>query len=160
MAGDEGDGVVGIAIRRRDAGIGEAADPRGDAGDDAEGNAGGGERQRLLAAAAEDEGIAALEAQHPFALSRQPNEPLGDVGLLLRGFSAALSGVFERGAGRGKAEDTLVHQGVVDDRVRPPQRMEGEEREQPRIARPRADQPHRTRREGRQIEVEVHWGRP
>src|SRR3546814_8681288 len=63
VAGDEGDGGVGVAVGHGDAGVGEAADAGGDAGDDAERHAGGDQRQRLLAAAAEHEGIAAFQTR-------------------------------------------------------------------------------------------------
>ncbi len=68
--------VLGLALSRHqdqravdaahgggDRGHGQRGEARGHAGDDAEGDAGAGERQRLLAAAAEHAGIAALQAQ-------------------------------------------------------------------------------------------------
>ena len=61
VAGEERDGVVDVAVRHRDAGIGEPADAGRDARHDAERNARLDQRQRLLAAAPEDEGIAALQ---------------------------------------------------------------------------------------------------
>jgi hypothetical protein len=60
MAGDEGDGMVGVAMGDGNAGIGEAPDTGGDAGDDAKGDAGARQGLGFLAAAAEDEGDAAL----------------------------------------------------------------------------------------------------
>ncbi len=59
----------------RDPGIGEPADARRDPRHDAERDAGGCERQRLLAAAAEDTRVAALEAQHPVAFPGEPDQP-------------------------------------------------------------------------------------
>ena len=50
-----------VAVGDRDAGVGRGGDPGGDAGDDLERDAGGGQRLGLLAAAAEDERVAALE---------------------------------------------------------------------------------------------------
>ena len=70
VAGGEDDGVVGLARRRRDAGQRRAGQARGEAGHDAEADAGARQRQRLLAAASEDERIAALEAHAPCLLSR------------------------------------------------------------------------------------------
>src|SRR3546814_11489130 len=61
VAGDEGDGGVGVAVGHGDAGVGEAADAGGDAGDDAERHAGGEQRKRLLAVAAEHVGTTALQ---------------------------------------------------------------------------------------------------
>ena len=57
-------------VRRRDARVGQRAEGRGDAGQDAERHAGARQRQRLLAAAAEDVRVAALQAQHPRAARR------------------------------------------------------------------------------------------
>ena len=71
VAGGEDDGVVGLARRCRDAGQRRAGKARGEAGHDAEADAGARQRERLFAAAAEDERIAALEAQHR-ACSRAP----------------------------------------------------------------------------------------
>ena len=49
---------------QRDPGVGRAAGRGGDPGDDLEGDPGGEQRLELLAAAAEDERIAALERHH------------------------------------------------------------------------------------------------
>ena len=47
MAGDESDGMIGVAVRYGNSGIGQPADPRRDAGHDAERHAGaGGDRDR------------------------------------------------------------------------------------------------------------------
>ena len=117
MAGEEGDGVVDVAVRDRDAGVGEAADAGGDARDDAERHAGLDQRQRLLAAAAEHEGIAALEPQHALALARQLDQAARDVGLLGRRLAAALAGVFERPRRGAPASATSHDQRVIDDDV-------------------------------------------
>src|SRR3546814_5493657 len=61
--------------------------------DDAEGHAGGDQRQGLLAAAAEHEGVATLETQHPLAGLGQAHQALRDVGLQRRGLAAALAGI-------------------------------------------------------------------
>ena len=68
VAGREGDGACRPAVRQRDARIGRRRDGGGDAGDDDEGDAGVDERFGLFAAAAEDEGIAALQAHHDLPL--------------------------------------------------------------------------------------------
>ncbi len=139
---------------RGDAGIGQAADRRGDAGHDAERDARAGQRQRLLAAAAEDEGIAALEAQHALPGARQADESLGNVRLLRRRLAAALPGIVERRARPRQLQNARVDQRIVDDGVGVLQRVQRQQRQQPRIARPRPHQPHRPRREIRQVERE------
>ena len=75
----------------------------GDAGDQPEGHARGGERQGLLAAASEDERITSLEAQDAKPLAGAPDQALGDVGLLRGRLAAALAGVFEGRASRAWA---------------------------------------------------------
>ena len=64
VAGDEGHGGGVLAMGQRHAGISGDAQRRGDAGHDLEGDAGGGERFGLFAAAAEDERVAAFQTDH------------------------------------------------------------------------------------------------
>ena len=82
MAGHEGDRGIDLAVRHRDAGISQATDARRNAGHDAEGNASLDQAQSFLAATAEDEGIAAFQAQDPFSFPRQLHEAERDVRLL------------------------------------------------------------------------------
>ncbi len=70
MSGRQDDRLVEAAHRRRNAGIGERAEGRGDAGQDAERDLRAGERQGLLAAASEDIGVAALQPAAPADSSR------------------------------------------------------------------------------------------
>src|SRR5947207_8770866 len=98
MAGDEGNGGIRIAMRDRDAGIGEPADPRRDPRNDAEWYARRGKRQRFFSTPPEYARVATLQPQHPVAGLRQPHEPCRDVRLGRRGTAAALPGVVERRA--------------------------------------------------------------
>ncbi len=134
MAGDEGDGGIHLAMGDGDAGIGEPADPGADPGHDAEGDAGGDQRQRLFSAAPEDEGIAALEAQHPPAFAGEVDEAQRDVALPGRRLAAALAGIFQPGARTRQVEDAPVDQGVVDDVLGLPQAMQHQDRQQARVA--------------------------
>ncbi len=61
VAGDEGDRGGVVAVGDRDPGVGGRGDPGGDAGDDLELDPGLAQRFALLAAAAEDERVAALQ---------------------------------------------------------------------------------------------------
>ena len=81
VAGEKHDGGTVGAVRERHAGIGRRGERGGDAGHDLERNAGVDERLGLLAAAAEDERIAALEADDGFALAREADERALDVAL-------------------------------------------------------------------------------
>ena len=76
VAGDDGEGRGEAAVGDRHAGVGGRGDGGSDAGDDLEGDAGGCERERFLAAAAEDEGVAALEA-HDAHARRGPSRRAG-----------------------------------------------------------------------------------
>ena len=67
VAGGEGDRAGEAPVRERDAGVGGRGDGGGDAGHDDEGHARVDQRLGLLAAAAEDERIAALEAHDDLA---------------------------------------------------------------------------------------------
>ena len=70
MARDHDEGRGQAAVGHRDAGEGGGGHGGRDAGDDLERDAGRGQGQGLLAAAAEDERIAALEAHHALAAAR------------------------------------------------------------------------------------------
>ena len=92
----EDERVIRLARRRRDACISEPADAGRDARNDAKLHAGLGERARFLGAAPEDEGIAALEAQHLLAEPRELDQPQADVALAGRRLAAALAREFKR----------------------------------------------------------------
>ena len=141
MAGDEGHGLVHLAVGDWDAGAGQSADPGGDAGDDADRDAVADQGLRLLAAAAEDEGVAPLQPQHPTARAGQVDQPQRDVALQGRGLAAALAGEDALGSRSGPVQQRRVHQRVVDDDIGLPQRVQPVQRHQPRIARPRAAEP-------------------
>ena len=70
------------------AGVGQDARGRGDAGDDFKGDAGLAQVQGLFAAAAEDEGIAAFEADDDMALAGATDEERMDL-VLRRTFATA-----------------------------------------------------------------------
>ena len=82
VAGDEGDAAGQLPVRDRDARVRRRGDPGGHAGHDLELDARLAQHERLLAAAAEHQRIAALEPHHP-----PPGAPVLDeqpVDLLLR----------------------------------------------------------------------------
>src|SRR5437764_8494375 len=89
MAGDERERGGVRAVRDGDAGVGRARERRRDAGDDLEGDAGGGKLLRFFTAASEDEWIAAFEADDDLSFLRFVDEELVD--LLLR--QSVLGGV-------------------------------------------------------------------
>src|SRR6185312_65279 len=78
------------------------------------------ERLRLLAAATEDERVAALETHHALTLARKPHEQRVDL-ILTRGWrAAALPHVvqFRVGPHRAVSHDARIHQRVVHHGVR------------------------------------------
>ena len=79
VPGDEHAGVRVVAVRERNAGVGRGAAGGGDSGYDFERHAGLRQGLDLLAAAAEDVGVAALEAHHALALARQAHHERVDV---------------------------------------------------------------------------------
>ncbi len=140
VAGDEGHGLVDVAVRHRDACVGQATDSGGDAGDDADGDAVLDEGLRLLSSAAEDEGVAAFEPQHAFARAGQVDEAERDVALFRRGFAAAFARVEGFGLGR-PGEKVFFDQRIVDDDIGLLQRIQAVEREQAGVARACAAEP-------------------
>ena len=141
MAGDKSHGRVAVAMGDRNAGVSKATDAGGNAGHNAEGNAVIDQGQRFFTAAAEDEGVAALEAQHALALARQLDEAQRNVGLFRRRLATALAGIFEQGAGTGEIENGFVDQCVIDDDIRHAQCLDGKHGQKTRIAGTGAGQP-------------------
>ena len=109
------------------------------------------ERQSLLAAAPEDTGVAALEAEDAATIARQPDQPGRDVGLTRRRPSAALAGIVQHRPVPREGEDARIDQRVVDDAIGPVERVQRQRRQQAGIARPGPDQPDASRREFRKV---------
>ncbi|GEC30402.1 hypothetical protein EFR01_05730 [Sinorhizobium fredii] len=136
--------MIDLAVGHRDAGIGKPADARGDARHDTERDAVLDERQGLLAAAAEDKGVAALEAQYPEPGACELDEAERDVALLWRGLAAAFAGKFERDARLGELQAIGIHQRIMNDYIRLPERIGSMQRQEARIAGAGADKPDGT----------------
>jgi hypothetical protein len=117
---------------------------RGDPRHDADRHARLHQRLPLLAAAPEDERIAPLQPQHPFACQRQLDQPQRDVALLRARLAAALARVFHLRIRTRPAKNAFIDQRVVDDHISLTQRVQRVQRHQPRIARPGADKPDPT----------------
>jgi hypothetical protein len=116
VAGDDHEARRQAAMGDRDSGQGGRGHGRADAGHDLERDAGLGERERLLASAAEHEGIAALEAHD--ALAALGGADHDAVDLLLGDVmpARALPHVEALGLAR-ELQDGGVHEGVVEDEV-------------------------------------------
>ena len=81
VAGDEGDGGGVVAVGDGDAGIGGCRDPGRDAGHDLELDPRRAQRLALLAAAPEDERVAALQPNHALAAARRLDQHRADLTL-------------------------------------------------------------------------------
>ena len=104
------------------------------------------QRFALLAAAAEDERVAALEPDDALARARGLDQPLADLLLRDRGHARLLADVDELGVLAGAVERAGRDQAVVEDRVGAGDQLQRARRHQPRVAGPGADQVDDSRR--------------
>ncbi len=140
VAGHEGDRGGVVAVGDRDPGVGGGGDAGGHAGHDLELDPGLAQRLALLAAAAEDEGVAALEPDDALARAGGGDQPLADLLLRHRRHPGRLADVDELGVLAGAVERPRRDQPVVEDRVGAGDQLQRARRHQPRVAGPRADQ--------------------
>ena len=131
VARDERDGRRLVSVGGGDAGVGRGRHSGRHAGYHLEGHAGGGECLGLLASAAKDERVAALEADHPLAFRAELHEQLIDLLLLHRGRARLLSDVAKLGAVTRAVECARRNEPVVEDRVGAGDQLERAARHQP-----------------------------
>src|SRR5207248_1983544 len=112
----------------------------GDAGDHLEGDAGGGERLGLLAAAAEQERVAALEAHDALAAAGGVDQRLvyGDAALGVAWAEFSDREAF--GGWRDEVEDARRDEGVVEDEIGLAQQLDGSQGQQTAVPGAGADQ--------------------
>ena len=132
-------------MRHRDAGVGGRRHRGADAGHDLERDAGLRQRQRLLAAAAEHERVAALQPHHDAASPRLLDQPRVDLALRQTVGARALAREDAERARRRLVEQGRVDETVVDDHVGAAQHLETAHRHEPGIARSGTDQVDATR---------------
>ena len=140
MAGDERDAAGDVAVGDGDAGVGGRGDAGRHPGHDLERDAGLREHERLLAAAAEHERVAALEAHD--ALARAGVLEQQAVRVVLRELRALalLADVDELRAGPRVRERLGRDQAVVEDDVGGAEQLDRAHGEQARVAGPGADE--------------------
>ena len=140
VAGDEGDGRSMFAMGERDSGVGGDAQRRGHAGYDLKRDAGIGQRFGFFAAAAEDEGVAAFEADYGESAARPVDEHAADFVLreFVRGFLFADVDAF--GAGRGEIEEGRVGEVIVENGVGLLEDAAAFDSDELRVARPGSDE--------------------
>src|SRR3990172_7961463 len=102
---------------QRDPRIGRDRDPRADAGDHLERDFHPSQREGLLPSTAEDEWVASLEPGHRAPRPRLTDQDRVDLLLGAAVAAVAFACIDPRGARPTKVEETLVHQGIVDDDV-------------------------------------------
>ena len=140
MAGREDESRRVIAVRERNPCAGGGPLGRADAGDHHERDAVRCQRLGLLAAAAEDVRIAALEPQHRAAALGQANQQIDDRALFQRVVPRLLADVDAIGRPRQQLEHVLADQMVVEDEVGGAQGLGGLDRQQLGVARTGADE--------------------
>ena len=129
VRGEEGDAGRFVTVGERHLEIGGAAEPGGDAGNDRIGDAGRAQRFDLFAAAAEHEGIAALQPHHALAGLRGLDHALVDGVLADAGLADAAADRNARGVAADAVENFRRDQLVVEDDVgilQRAQRLDGE----------------------------------
>jgi hypothetical protein len=146
VAGDEGDGLGRAAMGQGRAGAGAGGQGRGDAGHHMALDARFAAGQQLLAATAEQERVAALQAHDVQAVQGQRHDQLVDVVLRQGVARLALGDVDPAGADGRQVEDLVGNQAVMHHHIGGAQGVEGAEGQEVRIAGTGADQPHRAER--------------
>ena len=116
------------------------AERGGDAGHHLAGDAGCGQGLRLLAAAAEDERVAALQAHHALAFAGEPHQQFVDLLLLHAVVGAGLADEDALGVAPGELQHLLGAEPVVDDDIGLAEQPQRAERQQVAGARAGADQ--------------------
>jgi len=130
VAGEKGEAGIEIAVGDGDAGVGRGGDAGGDAGDFDEGDVVGAEDFGFFAAATEDVGIAAFEADNDFSFGVRPSAfgvGEGFAGFFdedgvdfILGFGVLVGGFADVdffGVGGGEFEEVGVGEVVVDDDI-------------------------------------------
>ena len=125
------------AVREGNAGVIRRRHHGRNAGHDFKGNFRCREGLGFLAAPAKNVGVAALEPHDAFARAGSGDEQRGDF-LLRHGHVFAAGDEF--GGRRRQPEQVGVHERVVEHHIGAPEQFRAAQREQTRVARPRADE--------------------
>ena len=158
MAGGEGDRLGGVAVGEGDVGAGGAGQGGGDAGDDFEGDIGGGKCFGFLAPAAEDEGVAALEADDFAAFLAEADQEGVDILLLHGVVGAGLADQDAVGVAPGHVEDLGRDEAIVHDDVGLAEQALSAKGEEVGGARAGADEIDDTGRVGARVDLPEEFG--
>ncbi len=147
--------MVGVTMRHRNAGIGQPANSRGNAGHHTERNLMLHQRKGFLATTAEDKRITALQPQHAIAFTRQLHQPERNIALLGRWLATAFAGIFQQRACSRQLETIGIDQRVMHNHIRLRERIGCVQRQQTGVTRACTHEPHFTRFHLRQILLPV-----
>ncbi len=142
MGGDETHALGVIPVGQRNAGVGGAAAGRRDPRHHLKANAAADQRLQLLAATAEDEGIAPLQPHHPLALLRLLQQELVDPLLRHAVVARLLADEDALGIPAHQRHHLVGDQPVIDHHVGLLHLTQGVQGEQTRIAGAGTDQHH------------------
>ena len=126
----------------RDAGVGKPSDTCGNSRRYADLDSGPNQSKRFLAAATENERVAALQSGNALSLARKINQPKRNIALRRRRPAASFASKNQVSVASAPFENLRIRESVVDNRIRHAQRVVAVKRHQPGIPRPRADQPY------------------
>ena len=142
VAGDEAHRLGVVAMSQRNTRVSRATGSRRDARHDLEADAGTGQGLELLPAAPEDEGVTALQAHHAMPGAGVIHQRLIDAFLGHAVIAARLADVQATCVRIGQRQNLVTDQAIMNDDIGLLQMAQRLERQQLRIARPRADQRH------------------
>ena len=140
VAGDHGELVRDAAVGHRDPEAGRDGDGGGEAGHDGDRHVGGGAGEHLLEAAAEDEVVAALEADDALAGAGAVDDHLVDGVLRRRAAAGQLGDVDQLDVGAELVEQLARREPVGDDDVGRGERVAGGDGDEVGLARAAADE--------------------
>ena len=141
MPAHEGERIAAAGVRDRDARVARHADPGGDAGHHFEADALLVQEQRFRSAAVEDERIAPFQTRDRLAFARFFGEQITD-GFLLERLGRSHPDVDLLGVRRRVAQQSRMHQVVVQHDIRLRETLHSAGGDEARIARTGANQVH------------------
>src|SRR6185503_7539791 len=115
-----------------------------------------GERERFLGASSKEQRVATLQADDALSGSRERDERLVDLLLLLARVAEALSDVAKLGVAR-RIQQGRMSEPVIEHDIRRAKDLEPAHGDEARISRAGADQPNLSRRHVREATSNPNW---
>lgn len=142
MAGYERQSLIRVPVGDGDAGIGESSDSCGYSRRYADLDSCPNQSERFLAAAAENERVAALQPGDALSLAGKINQPKRNIALRRRRPAASFASKNQFSVASAPFENLRIRESVVDNGIRYAQCVVAVKRHQPGIPGSRADQPY------------------